>query len=336
MSLNLIALRIWILIFCTSLQICIYGVDLQKDSEAIFNTYFNRVHPYEKKWIEESNFSLNQLKKKLSEKKSLKSEFYALAKLSDYFSREISTGLIHYNRKKSRYDGIIPYDDVRTLRHIEGFYLSASDVITEEQYYILTQAPLDSTLNDFWKAILETKTQTIVKLMTPSEKKGDYPYYCHRSKFPYRIGDWTINLLNETTLEAKMIKKLQAIVERRLLASNSKTGEVRPIRHIHYENWPDGRAADVELFAKLLEIVDREPHPTSPLVVHCAAGVGRTGTFVLAHTLRRKAMKTYFNMNQTILNPIKTLALLRMQRRHLISTSEQYRNAIAALLYFQK
>src|SRR5262249_18234473 len=62
-----------------------------------------------------------------------------------------------------------PFDDSRTARELEGFYLNASDLVLEGQHYIASQAPLSTTYVDFWKAILHEKSPTIVMLNMPED-----------------------------------------------------------------------------------------------------------------------------------------------------------------------
>ncbi len=315
-------------------SLSLYGINPEKESEKIWSTYISTLPPSKHRWISKCEVSYKDFGKYLTSPKRAEDEYERSKDLSKYFTRTKITGLSSENLKKNRYQSVVPFDDVRTLRDVPGFYLCASDIVTEDQAYIVTSAPQRHTLSDFWKAILETKTTTIVQLVASSESKSSAPIYYKKSLFPFYVDDWKIELEDDKILAQSVLKPKQKIVER-LFTARRKDGKKRQIRHLHYENWPDGGSPDSDLFYKLLEFVDEKQKSSDPILVHCMAGVGRSGTFVLGHTLRRQVIR---NRNKKRpFNIAKTFLLIRMQREKLISTSNQFQAAlIAALIEYEK
>ena len=310
--------------------------DYKSESKRIWQEQSQLLPPYDLHWLNESDIHRRDFKKKLLNRGERYREFIRVREFATRFERSQNAGFSRQNMKKSRNKAHLPYDDTRTLRHKSDFYFAASDVHTDKQTYIVTQAPFKKTIKDFWTAVLETKTTTIVKLMNTGETSSKIPVYYKSNSFPYKSGNWTINFLSEQ-IKARNYKSKneQKIIQRWFVAKNKKTDEDRLIKHVHYENWPDRSTPDPKLFAKLLEILD-EKSPTlnfstkkrrSPMLVHCKAGLGRSGTFVLAHTLRQQLLNGEKNIN-----PAKILTLMRMQRKQLVSSGNQYQAALRAAL----
>lgn len=126
-----------------------------------------------------------------------------------------------------------------------------------------------------------------------------------------------------------------SITKRTFLATNQITKEERTVHQLHYENWPDCGVPYLDLFIHLLNEVDTlQPRKDSPIVVHCSAGIGRSGTFVAAHALRkmvRTQEDTGLFRNVITVNIPKMLCLLRLQRKSLVSTVEQFQTIYEVL-----
>jgi protein tyrosine phosphatase len=220
----------------------------------------------------------------------------------------------------------VPYDENRTLREIPGFYISASDVFSPEQLYIVTQAPLEGTVFDLWRTIVETNTEVVVALAMPLEDSL-YARYFERERFPMEINGWKIEFLEEKITETSGIDQKQRLVERTFSAVNGT--KRRLITHIHYENWPDFGAPAPDLFKKLLIRTGR--CMSGSILVHCAAGQGRSGTFVTTDSI----LKDICRRGVRTINIPKRIIELRMQRKGLVSTVVQLEAVFQAVFTFQ-
>jgi protein tyrosine phosphatase len=120
------------------------------------------------------------------------------------------------------------------------------------------------------------------------------------------------------------------VVKRVFRVSHEREGhsKERFITQIHYENWPDGGIPDPVLFGCLLEAIDDlKINKVSPIVVHCSAGIGRSGIFVAVHSIRKtiqRARKWGQHGNTIVVNIPKALIGLRLQRKSLVGSSKQF------------
>jgi len=232
--------------------------------------------------------------------------------------------MAYQHHQKNRHPSFLPFDKNRTLREAPGFYLSASDVTMKESRYILAQAPIAATVKDFFFALIKRKSPLIVTLVMPIEHRVDkcYPFW-DPNIFPIKARNWIVDREgDETVLFTSEKKEGHRIVRRHFKCTNRTSGRVHLITQLHYENWPDNGTPCVPLFLRLLRAVEAE-HTSSelPITVHCSAGVGRTGTFVAAHAIRKMLQK---NLHVKLDIP-KEILTLRSQRHSLIANPKQLR-----------
>ncbi|XP_069087538.1 receptor-type tyrosine-protein phosphatase C isoform X2 [Pleurodeles waltl] len=189
-----------------------------------------------------------------------------------------------YNQSKNRYVDILPYDENRVeLSLISGEqgsdYINASFIngFKEHQKYIAAQGPKDETTNDFWRMIWEQKS-TIIVMVTRCEEGNRVKcaqYWPTLETGTLTFGNITVVIKEEKKCPDYIIRKLQ------ISNKNEKTPE-RDITHIQFISWPDhGVPDDPYLLLKLRRRVTAFSNFFSgPIVVHCSAGVGRTGTYI--------------------------------------------------------
>lgn len=243
-------------------------------------------------------------------------------RISRHIKKPCSVGSCDENRGKNAHPKVPAIDATRTLRHLENFYISANDVVTPLQEYIVGQGPLETTVLDLWKTVLETKTPTIVALSMPSDAGGRNPAYWAADRYPLSVSGWTLTAKGEAeVLDASQAQPEQRIVKRVFQAVHEPSGESRTITHIHYENWPDNSSPEPLLFHRFLHLM-QALHPTAspPLFVHCSAGLGRSGTFVTCHSL----CKEIHALHPSTMNIPSRVVELRMQRPYLVTTAIQY------------
>jgi protein tyrosine phosphatase len=246
-----------------------------------------------------------------------------VGRISKYINKPSTVGSRKENIGKNAHPKFLPIDETRTLRHFENYYISANDVLTPLQEYIVGQAPLETTIPDFWRAVLETRSPTIITLSMPSDAGGRNPAYWEKSRYPLTVGEWTIQHEGkEEVLDVSDIISTQRIVRRKFTAIHADSKEEQQIQQIHYENWPDNGAPEPCLFSRFLPLITTlHPVSSSSIVVHCSAGLGRSGTFVTAHSLYKEIQQRKLltvNIPQRIIE-------LRMQRARLVSTAVQFK-----------
>ncbi|KFQ70646.1 Tyrosine-protein phosphatase non-receptor type 13, partial [Phaethon lepturus] len=183
------------------------------------------------------------------------------------------------NRKKNRYKNILPYDTTRVPLGIEGGYINASfirmPVGNEEFIYIACQGPLPTTVADFWQMVWEQNC-TVIAMMT-QEVEGE-KIKCQRY--------WP-DVLNKTTmindrlrLALVRLQQLKGFIIRVLELEEIQTGEVRHISHLNFIAWPDhdtpSQPDDLLTFISYM----RHVHKSGPIITHCSAGIGRSGTLI--------------------------------------------------------
>ena len=276
--------------------------------------------------------TVQQIARHADDRKRAKESFYDIEKAANYIDNgtDIATSIEH--KEKNRYGNLLPYDKTRSCQELQGFYINSSDVETPVQSYLVTQGPLEQTIGDFWKMVLHRKSDVIVTLVMAKEE-GKTKCASYWTIPETAVDDWKIALKSQYVVDRSRLIPTHQIVVRTFIASNHN--ETRTITQVHYENWPDCKIPELDLFVKLLDVVDRRATKKDrPITVHCSAGIGRSGTFVAAHSLRKeiRATKLRLTKNQELqVNIPKAIFLLRCQRKGLVSNARQYQTVLQAL-----
>lgn len=208
---------------------------------------------------------------------------------------------------QNRYSNAFPNDRHRaTLK--DGSYLNVSPIYLGEKTYFVGQAPTLYSLYHFVRFLLEPLPekpkgiQTIVTLTMPQEGNRE-------TCFNYWKGCPLIQILKENI---SFNQGLVSIVHRTL--GILKEGKIeKEINQVCVENWPDGNIISIDILYALIHLVDSLK---GGKFIHCSAGLGRSGVFIIAyHALK---YMQYDNINENILR-------CRIQRRGMVQTSEQHR-----------
>ncbi|KAM7357526.1 protein tyrosine phosphatase 61F isoform 2-T2 [Cochliomyia hominivorax] len=190
------------------------------------------------------------------------------------------------NRCLNRYRDVNPYDHSRIIIHRGGVdYINANLVKLEraERKYILTQGPLGDTVGHFWLMVWEQKTKAILMLNKLMEKKQ---VKCHLY-WPERKGLENALKLSEVklTIEFLRCEEYKNFCVRWFKLTDNESNQSREIIQFHYTTWPDfGIPSSPVAFLQFLKQVRDSgalDPDVGPAVVHCSAGIGRSGTFCL-------------------------------------------------------
>lgn len=233
------------------------------------------------------------------------------------------------NASKNRHPYAVPYDKNRVVLNSceyyspsgEG-YINASFIKTSPDkftQFIATQGPLQHTIEDFWQMIIQYHCPAILMLTPLVDKFLNYENcgdYFQADYSPREFGNITVvKKQKEPTDFSLLLRKLEI---------NYKESNVPPqtVLHMYYLSWPDGgvpsETIDVrEIFKRLYHV----PANLGPIVVHCSAGIGRTGTYCMIHnTIQRIIIG-----DMSALDFVKAVSVFRSQRYGLVETEEQYR-----------
>ncbi|XP_038146268.1 receptor-type tyrosine-protein phosphatase S-like isoform X10 [Cyprinodon tularosa] len=234
---------------------------------------------------------------------------------------------LEVNKPKNRYANVIAYDHSRViLSSIDGVpgsdYMNANyiDGYRRQNAYIATQGPLPETFGDFWRMVWEQHTANIV-MMTKLEEKSRMPsYFFSKVKcdqyWPTR-GTETYGLIQVTLLDTV---ELATYSMRTFALYKSGSNEKREVRHFQFTAWPDHGVPEhpTPFLAFLRRVKACNPPDAGPMIVHCSAGVGRTGCFIVIDgmTERIKHEKT--------IDIYGHVTLMRSQRNYMVQTEDQY------------
>ncbi|XP_038414293.1 receptor-type tyrosine-protein phosphatase F isoform X24 [Canis lupus familiaris] len=226
---------------------------------------------------------------------------------------------LEVNKPKNRYANVIAYDHSRViLTSVDGVpgsdYINANyiDGYRKQNAYIATQGPLPETMGDFWRMVWEQRTATVV-MMTRLEEKSRVK--CDQY-WPAR-GTETHGLIQVTLLDTV---ELATYTVRTFALHKSGSSEKRELRQFQFMAWPDHGVPEypTPILAFLRRVKACNPLDAGPMVVHCSAGVGRTGCFIVIDAMleRMKHEKT--------VDIYGHVTCMRSQRNYMVQTEDQY------------
>ncbi|NXH13743.1 PTPRK phosphatase, partial [Bucco capensis] len=221
------------------------------------------------------------------------------------------------NQSKNRYESVIPYDHCRVVLQpsdIGNDYINASyvDSYRSPRFFIAAQGPLPGTVVDFWQMVWQEKTSVIVMLTGLVEQnKTKCDQYWPEQEQVY--GDFTVTLNNTRTTTG--------LVKRILCLQKAGCALPRVVEQLHYLLWPDHRVPrNSAQLLWLVEVVNKKilEAPAGPVLVHCSAGIGRTGTFIALDFLLKMGKA------EGKVDVFHCVQRLREQRVGMVQTKEQY------------
>ncbi|XP_062246983.1 tyrosine-protein phosphatase non-receptor type 18 isoform X3 [Platichthys flesus] len=268
---------------------------------------------------------------------ALELEYAAVRSQSMLMKRDLGltteAGARKENIKKNRYKDILPYDQTRVVlslltSDLDTDYINASLIegATADKRYIASQAPLSSTVTDLWRMIWQHDVKVIVMACREVEM-GKKKCECYWAQLHQAttFGPFTVSSQGETHPNEDVVVRAMTVTYQQLS---------RSLTQYQFLSWPDH---DIPYEAAgVLDLLERvrasQRTHTSPVLIHCSAGCGRTGVICaldyIYDLLVTKPITTDFSIMKIVLE-------LRRQRPSAVQTKDQYRfifSSVACLI----
>ncbi|NXK20600.1 PTPRV phosphatase, partial [Arenaria interpres] len=226
------------------------------------------------------------------------------------------------NVSKNRYPHVLPYDHSRVKLSQLGEdphsdYINANFMpgYTSQQEFIATQGPLKKTIEDFWRLVWEQNVCNIIMLTVCMENgRVLCDHYWPSESAPVSYGHICVHLLSQSSSEEWTMREFK-------LWHEGIRAE-RHVSHLHYTAWPDHgipeSTTSIMTFRELVRERIQSTKDAGPTLVHCSAGVGRTGTFIALDRLLQQMKQ------EKVVDTFGVVYTLRMNRYLMIQTLSQY------------
>uniref|UniRef100_A0A8C1AGW7 Tyrosine-protein phosphatase n=1 Tax=Cyprinus carpio carpio TaxID=630221 RepID=A0A8C1AGW7_CYPCA len=239
----------------------------------------------------------------------------------------MSCAKLPQNLSKNRYRDISPYDATRVILKGTDDYINANYINMEIpassliNRYIACQGPLPNTCPDFWQMTWEQGSSLVVMLTTQVERGR---VKCHQY-WPNPSGSATYGGFQ---VSCQTEEGNSAFLVRDMTLTQIESGESRELTQIQYLAWPDhGVPDDSTDFLDFVALVrSKRAGKDEPVVVHCSAGIGRTGVLITMET----AM-CLMECGQPVY-PLEIVRTMRDQRAMMIQTPSQFKFVCEAIL----
>ncbi|XP_069484349.1 receptor-type tyrosine-protein phosphatase R isoform X2 [Ambystoma mexicanum] len=232
---------------------------------------------------------------------------------------------------KNRYKTILPNPMSRVCLKPKNSKDSLSTYINanyikgyggEERAFIATQGPMINTVNDFWQMVWQEDTPVIVMITKLKEKNEKCVLY-----WPERRG-----IYGKVEVLVNNMKECDYYTVRSLTLKHG--GQSRTMKHYWYTSWPDHKTPDSAqpLLQLMLDVEKDRKASTSggPVIVHCSAGIGRTGCFIATSIGCRQLRE------EGVVDALSIVCQLRVDRGGMVQTSEQYEFVHHALSLYER
>ncbi|XP_056618312.1 tyrosine-protein phosphatase non-receptor type 6 isoform X2 [Triplophysa dalaica] len=269
-------------------------------------------------------------------------EFDTLQKLETKVTKSRDEGMRPENKSKNRYKNILPFDETRVIMEnadpnvVGSDYINANYVtnklmdIDQQKVYIACQGCLLTTVNDFWQMTWQEKSRVIVMTTREVEKGRNkcVPYWPTTQGETKDAGRYLVTLLSEKDATDYKVRVIE-------LSAPHRKEPARTIWHYQYLSWPDHgvpqEPGGVLSFLQQVNSKQLEFSSYGPMIIHCSAGIGRTGTIVvidmLIDVIDAKGLDCDIDIQ-------KCIQMVREQRSGMVQTEAQYKFIYMAVLQY--
>ncbi|XP_058880000.1 receptor-type tyrosine-protein phosphatase kappa-like isoform X15 [Acipenser ruthenus] len=228
------------------------------------------------------------------------------------------------NRTKNRYGNIIAYDHSRViLQPMEddpsSDYINANyidiwlyrDGYQRPSHYIATQGPVHETVYDFWRMIWQEQSACVV-MVTNLVEVGRVKCYKYWPDDADVYGDFKVTFLE--------VEPLAEYVVRTFTLERRGFNEMREVKQFNFTGWPDHGVPyhATGLLSFIRRVKMSNPPSAGPIVVHCSAGAGRTGCYIVIDIMLDMAER------EGVVDIYNCVKALRSRRINMVQTEEQY------------
>ncbi|XP_065924897.1 receptor-type tyrosine-protein phosphatase alpha isoform X4 [Magallana gigas] len=261
--------------------------------------------------------------KKKNEEDGFKREYAMLPHGEQY---QCDAGKSPNNLAKNRFKTTFPYDHSRVVLRGDGEassdYINANFISStdSENQYIASQGPKQNTLNDFWTMIWQENVSQIVML---TNLKEGVKIKCTQ----YWPEEMKARLYGNIVIKNVEEKQYAFYIIRKLTVSLKEQNKSRVVTQYHYTTWPDHGTPDplslVVFHSHVMRTMTNRNK--SPILVHCSAGIGRTGTYIALDALYKTGKAS------GKINVAEYVKIMRANRMNMVQTYEQYMTIFLAL-----
>ncbi|WKX97287.1 hypothetical protein Q1695_013162 [Nippostrongylus brasiliensis] len=274
----------------------------------------------------------------VTKKSGFLEEFERIQQVDDQFSSR-REGKKEQNISRNRYKNIVPFDHTRViLKDVppnESDYINASYIkipkgpplhLYADREYISTQGCLPNTLLDFWRMVWQENSRVIVMTTKEMERsRSKCHVYWPALREELNLREYVIKTVEEIKVPGD--NGLDMFIKRRFMVAKKDSGlPQRELFHLQFIGWPDhGCPEQPESVLRFLDAVDvackKAISTQGPVIVHCSAGIGRTGTFIvidiLLNQIRNRGSSCPIDIPRTVMK-------IREQRSRMVQTEAQY------------
>ncbi|RCN46979.1 Protein-tyrosine phosphatase [Ancylostoma caninum] len=272
----------------------------------------------------------------VTKKSGFLEEFERIQQVDDQFSSR-REGKKEQNVSRNRYKNIVPFDHTRViLKDVppnESDYINASYIripkgpplhLYANREYISTQGCLPNTLLDFWRMVWQENSRVIVMTTKEMERsRSKCHVYWPALREELNLREYVIKTVEEIKVPGD--NGLDMFIKRRFMVAKKGMPQ-RELFHLQFIGWPDhGCPEQPESVLRFLDAVDvackKAISSQGPVIVHCSAGIGRTGTFIvidiLLNQIRHRGSSCPIDIPRTVMK-------IREQRSRMVQTEAQY------------
>ncbi|XP_019364796.1 PREDICTED: tyrosine-protein phosphatase non-receptor type 3 isoform X1 [Gavialis gangeticus] len=302
-------------------------VETKSEDEADSQNFQQSILPTCSEYGDTLEESMEQLKKGL-ENGTVLTQFEQLYRKKPGLA--VTCAKVPQNMDKNRYKDVLPYDATRIILQGDEDYINANYVTMEipsagiVNRYIATQGPLPHTCAHFWQVVWDHRLTLIIMLTTLTERGRTK---CHQ----YWPDPPEIMEYGNFRVKCQSEDCTIAYVFREMVLTNIETEQEHIVTHLQYVAWPDhGVPDDSTDFLEFVNCMRPKRVKNEPVLVHCSAGIGRTGVLVTMETAL-----CLIERNQPVY-PLDIVRKMRDQRAMMVQTSSQYKFVCEAILRVYK